>query len=100
MGPARRTLNVVGGLSVLAVIAYYFLGYISGPTRVRRLCSEIAVGTSLNALSVWASVHGLSTPNANQPVSFLVERRTFGRFGCKVQMKGGVVESAAYDFAG
>ena len=54
---------------------------------------------SLAQLREFASVNGLGPKPRESGVSYIVEPKTFGRFGCKVLVEGGVVKAAEYNFA-
>lgn len=95
----RRKLNLAVGLALIGSIGYCAYGYGSAETRVRHACAEIKPGMSVSELRSFAAEHGLRPPTRDSGVSFLVEGRTFGRFGCKVTLEGGVVHASEYNFA-
>jgi hypothetical protein len=98
MRSIRRTVNVVGGIAILGVGYYVFIGYVTAPKRLRSVCAQIHAGTTLTELQAVATTHGLTRPHEVAPVLFLVEARTFGRYGCKVEFQGPVVSKAEYEF--
>lgn len=98
MRSIRRTVNVIGAIAILAAGYYLFIGYVTAPKRVRSVCAQIHAGTTFAELQALAEAHGLTMPHEVAPVLFLVEARTFGRHGCKVEFQGPVVSKAEYEF--
>jgi hypothetical protein len=88
------------GSAALAAVGYVVYGYATAETRVRTECAEIQVGSDLLSLRAFARSHGLSEPRGDADVVYLVESRTFGRYGCKITLKAGAVQTVQYDFAG
>jgi len=78
---------------------FYFYNFATAESRVRKLCSQIHLGMSIDDLRKFASSHGLGPVPRESGVSHIVERRTFGRYGCKVTVNAGLVEDAAFSFA-
>jgi len=99
MGKVCRSLNHVVGLAVIGSIGYCAYGYGSAEQRVRGLCAQIKPGMSISELGGFASEHGLRAPPQDSGIAFLVERRTFGRFGCQITLERGVVRESRYNFA-
>jgi hypothetical protein len=96
--PARRAIAVVGGLILLAGPAYCAHTFATAETRVRQACDLIEPGMPLAELQAFASSHGLGPP-PHEGISYMVERKSFGRHGCKVTVAQGVVASTEYTFA-
>ncbi len=94
----RQAINTVAGLAFLGGLAYCSYGYFTAESRVKATCAAIPVGLTLQSLTQFASSHGLSAPSGRVDSEFLVETRTFGRYGCRVHMKNGVVALAEYNF--
>jgi len=67
--------------------------------RVRALCAEISPGMSIDSLRSFAASHGMKYPSQRSGVNYLVESRTFGRYGCRVDTENGVVKRSAFSFA-
>ena len=44
-----------------------------------------------SSLLAFAQEHGLREPKPESEVQFLAERRSFGRWSCRVEIKNGVV---------
>lgn len=99
MGTARRSLHVAVGVALIGSIGYCAYGYVSAEQRVRGLCAQIKPGMSISELRGFESEHGLRAPAQDSGMAFLVERRTFGRFGCQVTLERGVVRASEYNFA-
>jgi hypothetical protein len=66
---------------------------------MRKLCSEITPGMSIEKLSKISFQNGLNKPREAIGTTFLVETKTFGRWGCKVDFEKGLVSSSEYNFA-
>jgi hypothetical protein len=96
----RGTLNAVAGLMILASLTYCSYGYLTAEGRVKAKCASIPAGSDLSALREFANAHGLTAPSGHSEVEILVETRTFGRYGCRVYVKDGVVQSVQYEYAG
>jgi len=96
---SRRTMNSLAGLGILAILGYYIYGFVSAESRLRRICATIPTGATRHFLADFAGKHGLKAPIGNAQVEYLVESRTFGRYGCKVILKGDVVQRAEYNYA-
>jgi len=95
----RKTFNLFVGLALIGSIGYCSYNFASAESRMRNLCSEIQPGMSTQHLQEFASVNGLGPKPRESGVSYIVESKTFGRFGCKVLVEGGVVKAAEYNFA-
>ena len=93
----RQAINSAVGLAFLCGIAYCSYGYFTAESRVKAACAAIPAGATLESLKQFASSHGLSAPSGRDP-DFLVETRTFGRYGCKIHLKNGAVTHAEYNF--
>jgi hypothetical protein len=85
---------------MLVALAYYFYGYASAERRLRATCALIQPGASLPELAVFARDHGLSEPHALYNPTYLMETRTFGRYGCRVEIEGDHVRTSTYVFRG
>ncbi len=95
----RRAVNVIVGGVILGGGAYFPYIFLSAENRVREVCAEIKPGMTLNALHAFAELHGLRQPTRDAGVNFLVETKTFGRFGCAVKLESGIVRNVEYTFA-
>jgi hypothetical protein len=83
----------------MAGVAYIITVYATAETRVRGLCSKTAVGMTVADLNAYAARMGLGPPAASNGTSYVVERKTFDRYGCRVEAAGGQVQSVKYDYA-
>jgi len=99
MGSIRRVVSLSMGLGLVGGISYCSYNFASAEGRVRELCSQIQPGMSVAQLREFASTHGLDPKPRESGASYIVESKTFGRFGCKVLLEGGVVKLAEYNFA-
>jgi hypothetical protein len=93
----------VGRLFLLAIVCWVilmFYWFASAETRVQALCAEISAGMPVAELNRFASRNGLRPPVVTSGgTSFLVEAKTFGRHGCRVETADGMVRSVDYSFA-
>ena len=95
----RKLLNLIFCVGVLAAVSYCGYGFTTAGQRVAALCSEITPGLSFTELNQFAEAHGLSQAMKNYGVHTLVERRTFGRYGCKVTLESDRVIRSELTFA-
>ena len=54
-------------------------------------------GMTLAELRAFSSASGLGPAPESSGVRFMVERKTFGRYGCRLELADGVVQTARYD---
>jgi len=94
----HRAVNVIVGGLVLGGGAYFPYIFLSAENRVREVCAEIKPGMTIDALRSFAELHGLGQPSRDAGVNFLVEKKTFGRYGCAVTLESGIVRNAKYNF--
>lgn len=90
----RRTLlaSVIG---VLGFSGYFAYSFATAEARIHDVCAEIAPGMSLAQLQDYSSAHGLyPRPTVSDGKVRAAEARTYGRFGCEIEMERGVVKSA------
>jgi hypothetical protein len=87
------------GLAVV-VMSYCTNNFISAEARVKAVCEQIKPGMPIAELQLFGLDHGLGGLPYPQPgINFMVEKKTAGRFGCKVVLEDGVVKEAAYQFS-
>lgn len=98
MSKVRKVANLMIGLLIVGSISYCSYSFGSAESRMRQTCGE-TFGMSVAALSAFAKEHGLNLPHQESGVIFMVESKTFGRWGCRVTLEKGVVQSAEYNFA-
>ena len=91
-------VTLFAGVAVVAGVGYFAYIFVSAEDRVRGLCAQLQPGMTLPALRAFAEQHGMRKPNKETGLDFLVETKTFGRFGCMVKMDSGVVRTVAYNF--
>jgi hypothetical protein len=92
----RRLLLVFVLLGVLWTGAYYTYGYLTAATRIAALCAEVRPGMTILELRRFGIRHGLIGKTVDTGVIHLVESRTFGRYGCRIALKKGIVTESAY----
>ena len=93
-----RVLSAIGIL-LLAVFGYQFYIFATAEERVRQLCVQITPGMPLKELKVFAAEHDLLSPMDQPGVYPMVEQKSYGRWGCLVEIKEGVVKSSEYRFS-
>jgi len=94
-----RILKLIGVL-VLAGASYVFYSFVSAEGRLKEVCSQINPGMNVSELRDFGKKHGLGPqPSGESGVHYMVESRTFGRYGCKVNLEAGIVKSADYNLA-
>lgn len=94
--------DIAWGLIGLVVIGigYCTSNFISAEARVKAICEQIKPGIPVVELQNFGLEHGLGgLPNPHPGLNFMVEKKTAGRFGCKVVLEGGVVKEATYQFS-
>jgi hypothetical protein len=97
MPTPRQAANTAVGILILGSLAYCGYGYATAEQRIGALCAEISPGTNIDSLRSFATSHGMKYPSPNDSgVNHLVESRTFGRFGCRVDTENGVVKRSAF----
>jgi len=94
----RKGLNGLAGLALLAGLGYYVVLFATAESRMRRACDHIKPGMSIAALAQYLEVNGLG-PQVPRPdgVGHVGEVKTFGRFGCRIEMTGAVVRRSTFD---
>ena len=99
MSLVRKLLNLIFCVGVLAAVTYCGYGFTTAGQRVAALCSEITPGLSFTELNQFAATHGLSQAMQDSGVHTLVERRSFGHYGCQVTLESGKVIHSELEFA-
>ena len=94
-----RGLLMTLALFLLLGTGHYFFNLREAGTRVRALCAQITPGMGLESLQALARQHGLGPRLPREGLQYLVETRSFGRHGCRVLVKAGVVEESVYNVA-
>ena len=93
-GKLIRTLLRVAIVASVAALAWFAYGLATGKERVGAVCAQIVPGLPFERLRAFAHVHDLSPPRRESGTVFLVEKRSFGRHGCRVELVRGVVRRA------
>lgn len=100
MPKLRRVLNSVFVLLLLSGISYCSYNFASAEGRVKDLCSQIKPGMAFSELKAFGSEHGLGPqPHNESGIIFMVESKTYGRYGCRILLEAGQVKTAEYNFA-
>ena len=99
MSKFRKTISMLFVIAMLSGIAYCTNNFVTAESRVRALCDEIQPGISVAELRKFASEHGLSSHIKESGISFMVETKTYGRYGCIITTESGIVKKAEYNFA-
>lgn len=79
-------------------MGYFYYSLSTAEARVRPLCAQIKAGTTLTDLRAFGAENGLQMPRvaSDAKVTYMVERRSYGRNGCRIVMDGTAVISAEY----
>jgi len=99
VGKLRKTINTLFGVTILVGISYCSYNFLSAESRMRAVCNQIQQGMTVKQLQEFVSIHGLIPQPKKSGTSFVVETKTYGRFGCKVITEAGFVKEAKYIFA-
>jgi hypothetical protein len=94
---ALRWVGALVGIAVLTNGGYFFYSLASAQGRVKPLCAQLH-GKALPELEAISAANGFTKPTLapGMDTGFIAERRSFGRFGCKLVFEGGYVQSAEY----
>lgn len=88
------------GVLILSIICYTFYNFITAEQRIKQICSQINPGLSMSGLKDFSVNHGLNPPpNRESGVVFMVEYKTFGRYGCQITLENGSVKKVEYTFS-
>ena len=93
-----RTALIATGLLLATGLSYCTWNFATAEGRVRALCSSIQPGMPVQQLRDFARAHGLGPAPGATGVNYIVESKSFGRYGCKVLLENGAVKSAEYHF--
>lgn len=106
VGVAKRTrwgrrIVSLFGVAILLYAAYTFYSQLTGKERMTEVCKLITPGMTVEQLAAFAKEHGLGpgTPHAGTKLTYLAERRSFGRHACRVELDVGIVTSVTYNYA-
>jgi hypothetical protein len=95
----RRIINILGGLMIVSIIAYLLYAFGGAEARMKKLCLEITPGMTFSELKALSQNRGVTAPQRLSGVNYLVETKSFGRWGCKVDLESGVVTHSEYLFS-
>lgn len=98
---ARQMLSRIAITVILFWLAYFIYSMATGKERMTELCRQISPGTGVEQLMRFAERHGLQPRRlkAETRLAYLAETRTMGRHACRVELDGGKVKEASYNFA-
>lgn len=99
MGRILKSTALIAGILFIGGLVYFSYLFGTAESRVRHICGEVAPGMSFSTLRTFAAANGLSRPYQESGVNFLIETKTFGRWGCKVVLETGAVKNAEFNFA-
>jgi hypothetical protein len=93
----RGAFNLVG-LLLLVMIALFVRNMFTADRRVRAECEMLTPGMTVNDLNTFAETHGLAPPVTKQSgTAIVVESKTFGRYGCRVELDAGRIKNVSFD---
>jgi hypothetical protein len=86
---------------LLLYVAYFAYSLATGKERMTGVCAQIGSGMTIDQLLKLAEDNGLGPRhlNAETKLAYLAEYRSFGRHACRVELNGGIVKNATYNFA-
>lgn len=99
MGRLDRLLSLGIAYTFVFGVFYIVYSFATAEERMKKLCAQIPPRTQYEKLVETAKAHGLFGPQSRDGINFMVEMKTFGRFGCKVWINRGLVEKVEYNFA-
>lgn len=97
-GSWRRRFKLAGIIVILGGMAFCTGLFATAEWRVSRVCARFTPGIDVTAAATIARDHGMNTPRPGVSTTYVMESATYGRYGCKLQFKDGVLESATYEF--
>ncbi len=92
----RRVSLLFVLFAILWAGAYYTYGYLTAATRLGALCTAVKPGMTAAELHEFARHNGLIGRPGERGVVYLIEQRTFGRYGCRLVIENGVVRTSTY----
>jgi len=95
----RSPWGILAFLFVIVIIGYGFYAFGGAQARMKELCREITPGMQFSELKRLSLKRGVTAPTSTTGINYLVERKSFGRWGCVVIMDNGLVKSSEYNFA-
>lgn len=98
MGKLKTASKAVFYAGVVVGISYCTYNFTTAESRLRAICAEIQPGMSVAELREYADEQGLGPPPKESGVSFIVEGKSVGRWGCEIATESGYVKDAKYIF--
>lgn len=99
MGKIRKAIHFMAGASILCTLSFCTYSFSTAETRMIETCNQISQGMPIYELKEFAVNNGLNPPHKESGITFLAEKKTFGRWACQVELLNGSVQSAKYHFA-
>lgn len=99
MGKTLKSISFIAGILFVGGLACFSYLFGTAESRVRHICGQVTPGMSFSALRSFAETNGLSRPYQESGMNFLVETKTFGRWGCKVVLENGAVKNVEFNFS-
>lgn len=78
------------------VIGYHAWLYATAEGRVGAICADITRGSSRTDIQAFARAHDFRVPDSTGTTTFMGEKATNGRYGCRIEWEGDVVVRATY----
>lgn len=95
-----RRFVLLGFGTVAVGLSYFAFNLITAESRVRAVCESIKPGMNVTQLREIAQANGLAPLRFGESgISYAVEKKTYGRFGCKLVLDAGIVKQAEFHFA-
>jgi len=91
--------NFIAILIVIGGTSYCTYNFSTAEKRVKKLCSKIERGFKYSELVEFALKNGLGPEPKQSGLSIIVESKTFGRWGCLIELERGVVKNVEYNYA-
>jgi len=95
----RISISKIIAFAILLFYSKFFYNFATAETRIKGYCKEIKIGSSIQEVSNFAKTHDLSPlPKDKNGISFIVEAKTFGRWGCELEFSDGILIKVEYNF--
>lgn len=96
MNKVARILKMGFAIALALGVGFCTYNFGTAERRVKELCPQIRPGMALAELRSFARQHGLGPGDPREGLNFLVERKSYGRHGCRVAVKSGLVQESSY----
>lgn len=92
-----KVINLTAGICLLLGMSYCTYIFGTAETRVKKLCPQM-IGMPFDELTVFGQRHGMNKPSTKNGTTIMVEIKSYGRWGCMVEMKNGKAIHVEYSF--